>query len=259
MITIIIMITVTFRCEWHFPSHASHTCFQMRVMLSFRCGSHFPSHASPTFFHMRVPLSFRCESYFLSGSSHTFLQMRVTLSFICESRFRSDASHTFVQMRVALSYRCESHVLSDASQTFWKWRGGWCESKEETGVKVRRRLVWEWGGNWSISDYLQGTIWTLTGMQARSTLVCISNSAWIADVIRSVQTHAREADCDYCETTDFNQGSRVAHPKHERTKHVVTLRCSEGSTYMVVSHVMQLADLRSRTGCYSDSERKADM
>ena len=158
-------IKLSFRCESHSLSDASYAFFQTRVALSFTCESHFRSDASHTFFQMRVARSNRCESHFPSHASHTFIEMRVTLSFRCESHF------------FFFFFRCESNVLSDASQTFWKWRGGWCEGKEETGVKVRRRLVWEWGGNWSISGYLQVTIRTLKGMQACSTLVCLSNSA----------------------------------------------------------------------------------
>ena len=216
-------VTLSFTCESNFLSDASHTFIQMRVTLSFKCESHFLSHASRTFLHMRVKPSYRCELHF---------QMRVTLSFRCESHFLSDASHTFFQMRVKLF-----------------------ESEEETGVKVRRRLVWEWGGNWSISDYTQGTIRALKGMQARSTLVRISKlslNSWCDSFSSNTSPWSRLRLLR-------DQGSRVSHTKHERTQYALTIRCSERTTYMVVSHVMQLVDFRLHAGHYSGSERNADM
>ena len=99
----------------------------------------------------------------------------------------------------------------------------------------------------------------MTSQDKHRALFLVSNSAERADVTRSLQTHASEAGCDYCETKDDNQGSRVAHTKPERTPYVVTLRCSERTTYMVVSHVMQLVDFRLHAGHYSGSERNADM
>ena len=57
---------------------------------------------------------------------------------------------------------------------------------------------------------------------------------------------------NYCETKDDDQGSRAAHTKHAFTPYVVTLRCSERTTCMVVSHVMQLVDLRVHTRHYSE-------
>ena len=206
-------MALSFTCESNFLSDASHTLFQMRVMLSFRRESHFPSHASHTFVQMRVTLSFRCESHVLTDASHTFLHMRVTLSFRCELHFRSDASRIFF-------------FFFDASQTFFQMRVKLFESEEEAGVRVRRKLVWKWGGGWCESEEETGrspvTYRLLFGLWKE----CRHVARWfvpvtqlkIADMIRSVQTHAREAlqimrvkHCILCKQSTIQHASKALH------------------------------------------------
>ena len=145
--------------------------------------------------------------------------MRVALSFTCESHFHSDASYAFVQMRVALFF-------SDASQTFFQMRVKLFESEEEAGVKVRRKLVWKWGGGWCESEEETGrspvTYRLLFGLWKE----CRHVARWfvsvtqlkIADMIRSVQTHAREAlqimrvkHCILCKQSTIHHASKALH------------------------------------------------
>ena len=90
---------------------------------------------------------------------------------------------------------------------------------------------------WSISDYTQGIIWTLKGMQARSTRDCVSNSTLIADVIRPEQTHARKGGFSF-HVSNYHATLVLRAWRHETTIHekynmpfVMTFRTTQWGKY----------------------------
>ena len=144
----------------------------------------------------------------ISEYTHTALfgaifHIRVALTFTCESHFHSHVNHTFFHMRVKLFESEEEAGVRVRRKLVWKWGGGWCESEEETGRSpVTYRLLF---GLWKECRHVARWFVSVTQLK-------------IADMIRSVQAHAREAlqimrvkHCILCKQSTIHHASKALH------------------------------------------------